>query len=64
MAEEILLRNHVLPHVFVEAKKMPKGHAVLFMKYNPSEEIAGAKVISDLGCVDVPAFGLYRFMEL
>ena len=54
----------VPPHVFVEVKKMPKGYAVLFMNYNPSDEIVGAKVISDLGSVDIPAFSLYRFLDL
>ena len=53
----------VPPHVFVEVKKMPNGYAVLFMNYNPSDKIVGAKVISDLGSVDIPAFSLYRFFD-
>jgi len=51
----------VPPYVFVEIKKMPKGYAALFMNYNPSEPVVGAKVISDIGSVVVPAFGLYRY---
>ena len=31
------------------------------MNYNPSEPVVGAKVISDIGSVVVPAFGLYRY---
>ena len=52
----------VPPYVFVEVKKMPKGFAVLFMNYNPSEQVTTAKVLTDSGVVDVPAFGLYRFL--
>ena len=54
----------VPPHVFVEVKKTPNGYSVLFMNYNPSEEIVGAKVAFGVESVDVPVFGLYRFMEL
>jgi len=53
----------VPPHVFVEVKKMPHGYSVLLMNYNPSEQVSGAKVITDSGSVDVPAFGLYRFVQ-
>ena len=53
----------VPPYVFVEVKKMPHGYSVLLMNYNPSEQVSGAKVITDSGTVDVPAFGLYRFVQ-
>jgi hypothetical protein len=53
----------VPPYVFVEIKKTPNGYAALFMNYNPSEQVVGAKVITDSGTVDVPAFGLYRFVQ-
>ena len=51
------------PHVFAEVKKMPAGYSVLFMNYNPSERVVCAKVITDSGTVDVPAFGLHRFVQ-
>ena len=54
----------VPPYAFVEIKKTPKGYAALFMNYNPSEQVVGAKVITDIGSVDVPAFGLYRFIDV
>ena len=54
----------VPPYVFAEVKKMPDGYSVLFMNYNPSEQVLGAKVLADSRIVDVPAFDLYRFLDV
>ncbi|MDD4622094.1 MAG: hypothetical protein PHG71_02540 [Kiritimatiellae bacterium] len=53
----------VPPYVFTEFKRMPRGYAVLFMNYNPTERVRGAKVVTPEKMVDVPDFGLYHFVR-
>ena len=54
--------ENVPPQVFVEYRSLPQGFAALFMNYDPSEPVRGAKVVTEKGVSDVPEFGLYQFI--